>query len=106
MKLRHFITSVYVEELESHNHIQDNMHIQRCEKIVRFHLKLVPRLNASHCLLAPAEPISKGIWFCLFCVCVILFFFLTPGPQENLYFFFFNLLALREISVKLIAEYE
>jgi len=75
VKLRHFITSVYVEELESHNHIQDNMHIQRCEKIVRFHLKLVPRLNASHCLLAPAEPISKGIWFCLFCVCVILFFF-------------------------------
>lgn len=93
MKLRHFITSVDVEELESHNHIQDNMHIQRCEKVVRFHLKLIPRLNASHCLFAPAEPVSKGIWFCLLCVC-------------DSFFFFFNLLALRESSVKLIAEYE
>ena len=88
MKLRHFITSIYVEELESHNHIQDNLHIQRCDKIVRFHLKLIPRLNASHCLFAPAKPISKGIWFCLFCVCVIPFIF-------------FKLLALNKIFIYL-----
>ena len=87
MKLRHFIASIYVEELESHNHIQDNMHIQRCEKIVRFHLKLIPRVNASHWLFAPTEPISKGIWFCLLCVYVFLFGF----------FDFFKLLALKEM---------
>ena len=56
--------------------------------------------------LPQQNQLAKVFGFVYFvCVWFLLFFF-NSWPSIKSLFIFFNLLALREISVKLIAEYE
>lgn len=72
------------------------MHAQRPEKSLRFQLRLIPRLSASHWLFVPQEnQLAKVFGFVYFVY--VCFFFV---------FDFFKLAAFKEISVKLIAEHE